>query len=350
MKISFVPKNDIPVDPVNRMRCYNVIKGLTNLGCKAAIYKGERDYNILVVLSLEFDKWLPIARENKRNGRLTIFDLSDNEFERAANITMSKIIGIRKYILYPKELYIRWQFYKKRKVFDKGLYAFSREADLITVSSKSIYDSVVPINPNCCVIPDAIDLDIYKGGKLHQDKDEIYIVWVGMPNNVIFLQQLNSVFCRLQREFNLKVRIITSSLVNTLFPSLEKKLKFKFEFIEWDLSTINERLMEADIGISPLEGALWKSANKIAVYWAVGLPVVVSPSPEYERVVTQGENGYIARSAGDWYKFLKELIMNSRLRSELGLKGRDYTEMNFSIQNVAKCWLRLFEGLKRGTN
>lgn len=322
-----------------------MIKGLVNIGCEAGVYKGENDYDILVVLSLDFDRWLSLFAENRRRECVTIFDLSDNEFLRVARLTVKKIGGVRKYILNPGEVYRRWQFYKKRKVFDKGLYYFTQKADFVTVSSVSVYDSVISLNTNCCVIPDAIDLDIYKGGKTHKNKENICIVWTGMPNNVVFLQRLSNVLRRLQDEFNLKVRIISSPQAYIFSPSLEKRLRFKFEFIRWDLSTINERLMEADIGIAPLEGSLWKSANKIATYWAVGLPVVASPCPEYERVISQGENGYIARSPGDWYKFLKELIMNSHLRAELAANGRTCAEREFSIQNVVKRWLRLFERL-----
>lgn len=346
MKISFVPKNDIPTDPVNRMRCYNVVKGLVSLGCEAGLYRGENDYDILVILNLDFDRWLPILRENKRRGRLTIFDLSDNEFERKAKVTSRKIFATRRYILNPKEVQRRWQSYKRRKVFDRGLYSLTREVDFVTVSSKSIYNSVIPLNADCCLIPDAIDLNIYKGKKVHLNKDEICLVWTGMPNNVIFLQQLNRVLCRLQQEFNLKVKVISSPQVYTLFPSLERELRFKFEFVEWDLLTINERLLEGNIGIAPLEGSLWKSANKIATYWAVGLPVVASRCPEYERVISQGKNGYLARSSVDWYRFLKKLIESSRLREKLASEGRSYVERNFSIPKVAKKWLQLFEKLR----
>ena len=48
-------------------------------------------------------------------------------------------------------------------------------------------------------------------------------------------------------------------------------------------------------------------------------------------MVQHGFNGYLARSAIDWYKYLKMLVDDKELRLSMGIRGRQTANEQLSI-------------------
>ena len=74
-----------------------------------------------------------------------------------------------------------------------------------------------------------------------------------------------------------------------------------------------------------------------------GLPVVGSKIGENINIVQNRENGYLASSKDEWFYFLKLLINNHQLRSDLGKKGREIVKEKFSIQCTKKTFISFFK-------
>ena len=89
--------------------------------------------------------------------------------------------------------------------------------------------------------------------------------------------------------------------------------------VPWGAQSVYNELVRAEIGVIPIDtsqlraGASgrpdWevKSENRLTLQMAVGLPVVATPIPSYERVLQHGVTGYFARSRADWQQYLAAL-------------------------------------------
>lgn len=84
-------------------------------------------------------------------------------------------------------------------------------------------------------------------------------------------------------------------------------------------------LAELDVGIVPLGPSLFneaKSALKASEFAAVGVPVIMSPTPDNLRLHRLGV-GLVAESRGQWARLVSKLIASEELRSDLAGSGRE---------------------------
>jgi glycosyltransferase involved in cell wall biosynthesis len=346
MKVRFIPKTDDTTDPVRRLRCDVIIKVLRRDGLDIGYYRENEQADVLVIGSTEFDKYLPIAEEHKRAGRSVVFDLPENELRRTAKLNKEKVKGVLGYIHNPIEVLKRFRAHMRRKGFDEKLEKMIRLSDCITVGSEDTLSYVKAYNRNCKVIFEPLDNNFPRSPKHHNNKASS-IVWVGMAVNFMYIEEIKEVLQPLMKETGVSLKIITSPDLFKIRPKLLHGNPIEIEFIPWQLDTLWNELLDADIGIAPLFRYTWKSPNKVVTYWGAGLPVVASPSKSYSQIITHGEDGLIASDVEDWGKSLSVLIDDPGLRNSLGKRGYQKAVSNFSIEKISGHWKQLFERLIR---
>ncbi len=109
-------------------------------------------------------------------------------------------------------------------------------------------------------------------------------------------------------------------------------------FLPWSEEAEIDCLHRFDVGIMPLADDSWsqgKCAYKLIQYMAVGLPVVASPIGMNRKVVTHGENGFLAATADEWLDALKRLADDPDLRRRMGEAGRLRAERDFALAPAA---------------
>ena len=110
------------------------------------------------------------------------------------------------------------------------------------------------------------------------------------------------------------------------------------EVLPWAEETEVVDISAFDVGVMPLEDSPWergKCGYKLIQYMACGLPVVASPVGVNSSIVSDGENGILAKSSGEWLKALELLLSEPDLRRTLGQAGRRKVEEEFCIQVTA---------------
>ncbi len=347
IRIRFVPKNDLTDDPVNRMRCYNVMAALRQIGCDADLLRPGDPCEVLVILSLDFQRWLPEAARIQERGGVVIFDLSDNEFRRRAEISVAKFKGMRRYAANPWQVLQRVYFFFRRRKLDRGLSQMIRTANAVTTSTLQIQADLKTGKGQVHYIPDIIDFDRLAADKDHQSTRTPVVVWLGMPNNTIFLTEVAQTLARLQRKMALRVHLITHESTYQFYRDLNRRLAFSYQLVPWNLETVGTELRQADIAVAPLPAGVSKSVNKIATYWMAGLPVVVSPCVDYRALVSHGEDGFLAPTEDDWARYIGDLAADAGLRQRLADKGRSKVLGSFSPGAVAQAWKACCEQVYR---
>jgi glycosyltransferase involved in cell wall biosynthesis len=120
----------------------------------------------------------------------------------------------------------------------------------------------------------------------------------------------------------------------------------RIECVPWNLEGVYHEMLQAQVAIIPVDtqasdyGAAnpppWmvKSENRLTMKMSVGLPVIATPIPSYEKVIEHGVNGFFARSSQDWTTCLNAL-RDPYLRREIGLAARASVAEKYSTEEQA---------------
>jgi len=224
-----------------------------------------------------------------------------------------------------------------------------RSADFVTVNGHALSKYVKLFNSNTALIHDPIDTDLFNPQfKKHYDK--VTIGWQGNPKaHYENLKSLIKPLEKIAQEYNIKFKIASylgDLRVRELFKQLEKFAEVDYGLSHWvPINKFAELLYEFDIMVAPLMKTPWyegKSALKVGIGMALGIPVVASPVGEQKYVIKHGINGFLANNENEWYHYLKILIENEKLRKFIGKSGRKTAEKELSLR---VCGKKLFETL-----
>ncbi|WP_374496143.1 glycosyltransferase family 4 protein [Zoogloea sp.] len=129
-----------------------------------------------------------------------------------------------------------------------------------------------------------------------------------------------------------------------------------FQTRAWHPQRVYSDLLEADIGIIPVDTGFnplpgrkisyWevKSENRLTLKMALGLPVIASPVPAYLDIIQQGINGYIARSRAEWLDAI-DALRDPGHRREVGAAARSSVLERFSMEAQARKLISVLESV-----
>lgn len=216
---------------------------------------------------------------------------------------------------------------------------FISAVDQIIVSNPLQAEDVGPWNKNTVLIEHpVINTRYYRHGKL--DDRTIRIVWTGFKHNFLGVEKLHPVIARLRKETGRDIRMV---YLSNDVPERQPYV----DFVPWRMEDWEKKLASCDIGVTLKPATDYyqrrKPSTKVLTYFAAGLPVACSPSPADRQVMKHGEHGYFADTEDEWYTALKTLVSNEALRNEIGSHNRKYALDAFSIEQIGKKYLQLFD-------
>lgn len=274
-----------------RVRGFKLGERLKELGYRVYFnQKPSTKVDIVIALQRYSEEWLDW-------GEKTIFDINDNYF----------IKGMK----------------------DK-IYNIAKKVDLVLVSTKYLGNYFAEENIPFKVLPTPFDLET-KALKANYKKQNI-LGWVGGFENEKYLTPYLELF----KKLGYKLKIIANGLI---LP----KQNF-IEYISWNLQFSNY-LLDCDFGIAPLDNGEWekaKSAGKPLSYWAIRLPVIASPNPEYEEIEDRFAIKFIARNIESWETILS---WNEKKRKKQAQEGYEIAWTNFSPKKIGDKLAKILEEL-----
>ena len=216
-------------------------------------------------------------------------------------------------------------------------------SDVVTVGNQFLKNEVLKVDQEkkVSVIPTSIDTNLYPRKKKITKSEEIILGWIGTKGNLRYLKKLEPVFEILsQRSPQVKLKIVSNDFYDSFHLPIIKKL--------WKLEDENEDLISFDIGLMPLNDDLWsrgKCGLKIIQYIGVGLPVVCTPVGINSDIIKNGENGFWASNQEEWVDRLSTLIQNPDLRHQMGLKGIETVEREYSLTVTSEKFFQVLQSL-----
>jgi len=327
---------------------------LTHLSDQGHRFRVEQYFPFLRAHQIE-PRWQPLSGSLKE--RLTIYK----------ELPSYDVICIQRRLLSPFEFY--WVRRRSSKILfdldDAIMYrsssfprphSFSRRfkfrwmvkgSDAVSVGNQFLRDEVLKVDRGKAVvlIPTSIDTGLYPKKKKISDGPEFILGWIGTKGNLRYLRRLEPVFEKISRRFShLRLKIVSDDFFDSAhLPTIKKP---------WRLEDENEDLVSFDIGLMPLDDDLWsrgKCGLKIIQYLSVGVPVVCTPVGINSDIVKNEENGFWARNDLEWVDRLSTLIQNPDLRRQMGLRGMETVEREYSLAVVSEKFLQVLQNLRQSS-
>src|SRR5438128_912912 len=166
--------------------------------------------------------------------------------------------------------------------------------------------------------------------------DPAAVVWLGLPDNLQYLELVKRPLERLKSEVDFRLRIVSSIRWN--------RSPIPADFIAWSPLAAREALLSSSVGLAPLTDDPWtrgKCAFRSIQYGGHALPTVASPVGITDRVVLHGTTGYLARTETDWFEALRALLTDRHLANRMGVAALDHVHANFSNAVALRKWVEL---------
>ena len=192
-------------------------------------------------------------------------------------------------------------------------------------------------NSSVILIPTVVDTD--KGHykiKNQFEGDRMVIGWTGSHTTLHNLEEIEELIPALKKEADFDFLIISNKAPDW---------KFDFIFKKWEAESELDDLLKIHIGLMPLKKGPWfegKCGFKLIQYLACGIPAIASPVGVNSQIVRHKEDGFLAAGKEEWIRYLKILIDDPVLRSNMGKSGRNHIVEEYSLKSQSVTFLALF--------
>jgi glycosyltransferase involved in cell wall biosynthesis len=329
--ILFITKYPIE-GPSSRYRVYQYIE-----------YLEEKNYNCTVKPLMNSDLYKNIYLNNNSSLK-NIFLRIYTEFKKTFTNLSAKDYDV---IIIQKEI-TPWGInpfflnkYKDKIIFDFDDAIFlkkSREVYMAYILKKVnsviagndyLKEYATKYNNVTTIIPTPIDLKKYGDRKIHKEKDNIVIGWVGTKSNLKYIDRIKELIISLNNSYNITLEIVS----NGKYQLEDKDINIINK--SWSLEDEIRDIKSFDIGIMPLEDDEWtkgKCAFKAIQYMGLGIPTVSSNVGFNKEVIDNSKDGFLVTNQKEWKNKVELLINDVKLRNEIGTAARKKVEDHYSIQ------------------
>ena len=180
-------------------------------------------------------------------------------------------------------------------------------------------------NRRVVVVPTSIDTDLYMPTERDDCSHRVVIGWTGSTTSMTHLEMFAPVLRKLLAHRDVEIRVQSNQ------PPVLSGVPFVFQ--PWRIATEVNEIRAFDIGIKPMPDDPWargKCPMKELQYMALGIPAVCSAVGTSAEAIQDGENGFLANSAEQWFERLTRLVDDVPLRRKIGLAGRQTVEERYS--------------------
>ena len=221
--------------------------------------------------------------------------------------------------------------HREQRSFERAV----RLADMVIVGNSYLAEHAGRFNDNVVIIPTGLDVSEYEARKREKQDSIVRLVWIGSKSTLKYLARIRPELEQIGRAFdNVRLRIIADKFMECENIPVEKCV--------WSLERQAADLAECDIGLAPLPDNKFtrgKCGFKILQYGAAGLCVAASPVGVNSKYVTEGVNGFLPETSGQWVERLSSMIKDENLRTRMGVEAHTRAK-GFDVRIVGERLVR----------
>ena len=290
-----------------------------------------------------------VFKVNKKYKLKVVLDLHDNIPENMRFYPhLRKFPG--KYIISPK----KWKIKESE---------FIIKADkIITVSPNFAKDIIEENNiekEKMILVPNTVRKSFFKEAiysKVIEEKysNKFVVLYLGDTNiRRGLLTAIRATEILSKRIVNFKLVIVGQNTTDSILKEETKKLNLEsfIDFEGWqDVSLFPSYIVASNICISPLYRSIQHDvayANKIFQYMSFGKPILVSNATAQKEIVERINSGLVhqEKNKDDFSSKVLELYLNEEKAEELGNKGKQFIENEFSWEVTSQALVKLYNEL-----
>jgi len=307
----------------------------------------KNDINFLHIHDIRIAE--AVFEANKKHQLKTVLDLHDNIPENMKFYPhLNKFPG--KYIISPN----KWR--KKEN-------EFILKADKIITVSPNFAENIIKKNnietKKMVVVPNTVRQSFYKDA-IYSDiikekySNKFVVLYLGDTNIRRGLQTAIRATELLSKKIaNFKLVIVGQNTTDSILKEETKKLNLEsfIDFEGWqDVSLFPSYIVASNICISPLYRSIQHDvayANKIFQYMSFGKPILVSNAIAQKEIVELVNSGLVhkEKNKDDFSSKVLELYQNKEKAEELGNKGKQFIENEFSWEVTSQALVKLYNEL-----
>lgn len=216
------------------------------------------------------------------------------------------------------------------------------EADAVIVSTPPLAGYAREFNPNVFVVPNYLNDAWWRLRPYQERTGPLTLGYMGGHSHSYDLEvaepALLNVLARYPQQVRLKFWGMAPPPAFRGLPNVtwvDVGLTGYRQFVDFFLQ------MECDLFIAPLQDNLFnrcKSHLKFLEYSALAVPGVYSRVAPYERVVVDGENGFLAGTLQEWEERLCALIEDPELRRQMGAAAQETVRRSWLLSDHLDEW------------
>jgi glycosyltransferase involved in cell wall biosynthesis len=278
----------------------------------------QRDFPIFI------DLFFQVLKHVKRNKLPLIYEIDDNLFELPMD--------------HPDQ---QKGFYSGRYI--PMLWAIAK-ADLVTASTDSIANFLLPFNKNVHVLKNYLVDKYWHFSPVKKKKDEdgsVAIGYIGGTTHATDLKMVSGSLRVIGEQYGSKVRF-------KFWGALPPDEISNHPYVEWQPVVADYReyattfqSQDIDVLIAPLRDTSFarsKSHLKFLEYSTLGVPAIYSSVTPFQQVIRHGENGFLASSQEEWINCLQSLISSTGLRAQMAQEAQKTVKQDWLLSRNAYKW------------
>ena len=226
------------------------------------------------------------------------------------------------------------------------------DLDFFIVGSIEERESLLPYKNNVFILP--LVETMFKRDKVHSSKEKITLGYHGNAHHLEeFFPHVTEAIEKLSEEVSLKMIAIHTPVAD--WEWIKGKPNIELEQIDWNLETVEENLLQCDIGLVPgitpvdenIQNQVFKKTKSIQkndfigydtdyllrfknksnagrsfVFHQLNIPVVAAFMPSHFHILGNPESGYLAHSKEGWYSGLRDLALCHKKRERMAKSAK----------------------------
>ena len=240
--------------------------------------------------------------------------------------------------------------------------ATCRRADAVICTTEEQRKSILEFCPNVHVILDFQSEAARRVKTEYSRGEEFHLVWEGLGQNVRTFRDFAAAFRSLAARHRLALHLVTDleyprgstsywmrptrDLVHDLFG------RDRVFLHEWNADMLSVVCTACDLAVIPipldapfLRG---KPENKLVLFWRMGLPVLTSATPAYDRAMQGAGLAMTCRTQAEWVASLERVLGDEAARRHAGQRGLAYAQEAYSEASLQLKWDEVFESVRGG--
>jgi glycosyltransferase involved in cell wall biosynthesis len=307
----------------------------------------SRDYDlVLLTHNGDIPGWTARKRR-ERGGFKLVFELADSYFAQT-NPVRRLLKGVGRFALGMDS--------RLSPDFLKTLVHACECADAVICSTDEQRATVGRYNPKVFTSFDYFADDLGPPKQDYSQGDKLRLVWEGQSTTLWNIQTIRDLLN--DRRDKVQLHVVTDPVIHRYFgrfgvhPSVDalRGIECEILFRPWRLESFSADITNGDLAIIPIDlsnpFARGKPENKLIMMWQLGMPVLASATPAYERTMRASGVDMLCSSAAEWSTQLDRLIAAGPSELErIATIGRAFAERAYSKAEFARRFDEVFEAV-----